>query len=133
MGSEFAYEDLASFELAKFEFNLLREESLQGEKCFVLEMTPTYEYSGYSKQIAWVDQQHYRVHRIEYYDRKGSLLKTLTQSAYQLYAEQYWRPLKMEMINHQTGKATLLTWENYQLKQGLDASEFTKNALKRAR
>ena len=37
------------------------------------------------------------------------------------------------MENHQTGKSTLLTWENYQFRVDLNDSDFTNNSLKRAK
>jgi hypothetical protein len=52
---------------------------------------------------------------------------------YKQYLEQYWRPGRMEMTNHQTGKSTALTWDNYQFKNGLTDRDFDKNTLKRVR
>ena len=39
MGSEFAYEDLSSQEVEKYVYRYLRDESLEGELCFVVERT----------------------------------------------------------------------------------------------
>ena len=71
--------------------------------------------------------------KIEYYDRKDSLLKTLVFRGYRQYLDRYWRAREMFMENHQTGKSTLLTWEDYLFRVGLDTSDFTKNSLKRAK
>lgn len=133
MGSEFAYEDLASFEVEKYNYKFLREEACEGGTCFVLEQQPIDKYSGYTKIIAWVDQDEYRIWKSEFYDRKDSLLKTLTAEDYKQYLSQYWRPSKMSMINHQSKKSTDLVWENYQFRTGLSDSDFNKNALKRAK
>ena len=94
---------------------------------------PTDKNSGYTSQIAWIDQSEYRVHKIEFFDRKKSLLKTLISSNYKEYLGEFWRPEKMAMQNHQTGKSTDLIWKNYQFKTGLEDGDFTKNSLKRAR
>ncbi len=37
------------------------------------------------------------------------------------------------MENHQTGKSTLLSWEHYEFRTGLEDADFGKNSLKRAR
>ena len=37
------------------------------------------------------------------------------------------------MENHQTGKSTLLVWENYQFQTGLVDRDFDRNSLRRAR
>jgi len=133
MGSEFAYEDLASQEVEKYSYRYLKDDVLNDEAMFLVERVPVDENSGYKRQLAWIDQAEYRPMKIEYYDRKDSLLKTLLFSGYEQYLDRYWRAREMFMENHQTGKSTLLTWENYQFRAGLDASDFTKNSLKRAK
>ena len=139
MGSEFAYEDLASQEVEKYTYKYIRDEKLKtrefpdGVDCFVIERYPVYEHSGYTRQLAWVNKDRYVAEKIEFYDRKNDLLKTLINDDYKQYLEQYWRPSEMLMENHQTGKSTLLKWENYQFKNGLSDKDFSRNSLKRAR
>ncbi len=134
MGSEFAFEDLGSQEVEKYTYKFLREEPCaDGWECYVIERKPAYKYSGYSKQIVWLDKEAYRVVKVEFYDRKGELLKTLTASGYQKYLDHYWRPDEMFMQNHQTGKSTRLIWKNYKFRTGLDEKDFNKNVLKRLR
>ncbi|MCG9597903.1 outer membrane lipoprotein-sorting protein [Vibrio sp. Isolate25] len=133
MGSEFAYEDLSSFELEKYTFHYLRDERVNGSDTFVLKQIPTDKNSGYTKQQVWLDKEHYRPIQIEFYDRKGSLLKTLKFDDYQLYLDKYWRAHKMAMTNHQTGKSTLLTTSNLQFQTGLSERDFEKNILKRVK
>ena len=139
MGSEFAFEDLGSEEVEKYEHLFLREEACDGDQgwqCYVSQRIPAYQYSGYSKQIGWMDTKEYRPIKIEFYDRKGDLLKTLTWKNYQEYSipsgeKTFWRADQMEMKNHQTGKISTLNWTNYQFSTGLDENDFNKNALKR--
>jgi len=133
MGSEFAFEDLSSQEVEKYTYQYIKDEACAELTCFVVERYPVDKNSGYTKQIAWIDQTEYRVWKIEFYDRKKSLLKTLESSGFGQYLDQYWRPEKMAMVNHQTGKSTDLIWSNYQFKLGLDEGDFTKNSLKRAK
>jgi len=133
MGSEFAYEDIASQEVEKYTYKYLRDETLNGIDCFVIERYPAYEHSGYTRQVGWINKAEYRPEKIVFYDRKDTLLKTLTYSGYQQYLDKYWRADEMHMENHQTGKSTRLTWSNYQFRTGLDDSDFNKNSLKRAR
>jgi len=133
MGSEFAYEDISSQELEKYTYKYLRDEKISDTDCFVIERYPTYKHSGYTKQVAWINKQEYRPEQIVFYDRKNSLLKTLTYSSYQQYLGKFWRADNMYMINHQTGKSTLLTWDNYAFKTGLSDKDFNRNSLKRAK
>ncbi|MDA3870642.1 MAG: outer membrane lipoprotein-sorting protein [Gammaproteobacteria bacterium] len=133
MGSEFSYEDIASQEVAKYTYKYLRDETLNGIDCYVIERYPAYEHSGYTRQVGWINKAEYRPEKIVFYDRKNSLLKTLTYSGYKKYLDQYWRADQMLMENHQNGKSTLMTWKNYQFQTGLDESDFNHNSLKRAK
>jgi len=57
----------------------------------------------------------------------------MTMVNYQQYQDQFWRPDEMHMTNHQTGKSTILIFENYRLGVGLKPSDFSRNALSRMR
>lgn len=134
MGSEFSYEDIASQEIEKYTYKYLREEEYQGQLCFVCESYPVdTKNSGYTKRISWIDSTEYRLQKVEFYDRKQSLLKTLTVDGYRRYLDKYWRAGSMNMVNHQTGKSTTLTWENYIFRTGLTANDFNSTSLKRIR
>lgn len=133
LSSEFAFEDLSSFEIEKFEFNLLRDETLNDQEVFVIEMRPTDQYSGYTKVHAWVDKEHYRNHKLDFYDRRDTLLKTLTISDYTLYKDKYWRPGRQAMLNHKTGKSTDIEVKNLTFDVGLTDADFNENRLQRAR
>ncbi len=133
MGSEFAYEDLASQEVDKYTYRYLREDTANERNCFVVERIPVDKNSGYTRQLVWYDKEEYRPEKIEFYDRKDELLKTLTYSKYVQYLDQYWRGDELFMENHQTGKNTLLSWSQYEFRTGLTDRDFDRNSLKRAR
>ena len=133
MGSEFAYEDLSSQEVEKYTYKYLRDEACGELQCFVIERIPVDRYSGYTRQIVWIDQQEYRPQKIVFYDRKDSMLKTLVYSEYKQFLENYWRAHDMFMENHQTGKSTRLIWDNYRFQTGLTERDFDRNSLKRAK
>ena len=132
MGSEFAYEDLSSWEVKKYRYKYLRDETLDGRDCFVVENVPAYADSAYSKQIEWVDKEIYHPRRLDYYDRQGRLLKTLTFAGYQQYLGKHWRASEQLMQNHQTGKATQVLWGPYKFKSDIHESEFTPQGLARS-
>lgn len=133
MGSEFAYEDLSSFEIEKYSYKYLRDEACEGGTCYVIEQYPVDKNSGYTRRIVWVDQSEFRLWKIDFFDRKNSPLKTLTYHEYQEYLGKHWRPDMMKMVNHQSGKSTDLSWKSYQFSTGLTDNDFNKNTLKRAR
>ncbi len=133
MGSEFAFEDLSSREVEKYAYLYIKDEAVNGEDAFVIEVRPNYKYSGYTRSVVWISKEKYQPLKIDYYDRKNSLLKTMSASGYQQYLGQYWRPDVMVMTNHQTKKETRLDFADYQFKTGLSERDFNKSSLKRAR
>ena len=133
MGSEYPYEDLANQEFQKYTYTYLRDEVFDERQTFVVERVPLDSNSGYTRHIAWYDQEEFRLAKIEFYDRKDELLKTLTYRSYQLHLDQYWRPDEMFMKNHQTGKSTILRWSQYQFRMGLTDRDFDQSSLRRAR
>ena len=133
MGSEYAFEDLTSFELDKYQYEYLRDEIVDGLDSFVVRNVPLYQKSGYKYRDVWIDKAEYRVLKTDFYDRKGSLLKTLKNEDFKQYLGKYWRPMKASMNNHQNGKSTDLIWTDYQFNVGLTARDFSKNSLQRAK
>lgn len=129
MGSEFAYEDLSSQEIEKYKYKYIKDDEVDGVDCFLIERYPVDKDSGYTKQQVWIDKDEYRVRKIDFYDRKSQLLKTLTPTDYKQYLGKYWRANKMDMVNHQTGKSTELTWSNFKFKTGLKDADFTRTRL----
>ena len=133
MGSEFAFEDISSQEVEKYSYTYLKNETKEGRDYFVVERDPVDPKSGYSRQVVWLDTTEYRVWKVDSYDRKGDLLKTLTVSNYQQYIGQYWRADTWKMVNHQTGKSTTLNFNNYKFGNGFTDRDFSKNSLARAK
>ncbi len=129
MGSEFAYEDLSSQEVEKYTYKYLKDEKIDGVDCFLVEQYPVRKDSGYTRLQTWMDKDEYRVRKIDFYDRKGALLKTLTPSDYKQYVGKHWRAQRMNMVNHQTGKSTELIWSDWKFKTGLEDDDFTRTRL----
>ena len=132
VGSEFAFEDFTAIELNKFDYTWIGEEACGDLICDVLERTPRYENSGYTKQVSWVDQTDFQIRKVEFYDRRGDLLKVLELSDYRAYAG-IWRAHKLSMSNVQTNKQTDLLYGDYEFKTGLAANDFVKGRLSRLR
>ena len=129
MGSEFANEDLSSQEVEKYTYKFIEETN----GLLIVEQDPQDRKSGYTRRlVTYNPDKGYRIEKVAFYDRKNSLLKTLTYSNYKLYLDKHWRAEILEMVNHQTNKQTKLTFSNYQFQLGLTDDDFTQNALKRA-
>lgn len=134
LGSEFAFEDLSSFEVEKYDYEFIRSDKYNDLDIAVVKYIPKYEHSGYQFLNVWIDTVEYRIQKIVYHDRKGELLKTSDFNKYKSFLEgKYWRSMEYVVENHQTGKKTILDWTNYAFDSGLTDSDFNKNALKRAK
>jgi outer membrane lipoprotein-sorting protein len=133
VGSEFAYEDILSQEHQRYRHRWLRDEPYGGHTCFVVERRPTDRDSGYSRQIVWIDSKEYRPLRIEYYDRRNALLKSLVYKDYRQYRDRFWRAHEMVMQNRQTGKSTVLRVSGYEFGVGLTESHFHPGRLRTMR
>ncbi len=137
VGSEFAFEDLASQEVDKYSYRYLGTEdcgaAFPGNQCFKIERTPEYDNSGYAKQIVWMDTQEFEARRTDYFDRNSNLLKTLTLEDYRQFQGQFWRAETLRMINHQNGRSTVLRLTNYRFGNDLPDSQFDKGRMSRIR
>ncbi|MBL4784210.1 MAG: outer membrane lipoprotein-sorting protein [Cohaesibacteraceae bacterium] len=129
VGSEFAYEDITAQEVGKFSYTFMKTEKCSGGTCDVVTRVPLYKNSGYSKQITWIGQKNALVHRIDFYNRSGSLAKRLTYTGYKRYSG-FYRPSKMTMVNLRNKKKTVLSFSNYKFKTGLSDRDFRSGGLK---
>jgi len=133
MGSEFAFEDLSSQEVEKYTYKYITTENVNGVKSYKVERYPVSKTSGYKRNIVWYNISNYRPEKVEFYDRKNALLKTLSYSNYKQYLAKYWRASTMKMVNHQNGKETLLEFKEFKFDLSLTADDFSQNSLKRAK
>ena len=133
LGSEFSFEDFSFQEVEKYEYLYLDEEIYLNNPCYVIERKPLDPYSGYTKQLVWIDKENYLVQKIHHFDRKSFHLKTQLFKDYRKYDGFFWQPHEIEMINHQNGKKSILIFDDVKLKSGFTDRDFSQNSLKRSR
>ncbi|MCG7536677.1 outer membrane lipoprotein-sorting protein [Pseudoalteromonas sp. OOF1S-7] len=133
MGSHFAYEDLSSFEIEKFDFKFLKKEPLEGVEHFVVEQTPKDKYSGYQRQVVWLNTKTFQASKKEYFDKAGNLVKRLTLSDYKLYKDKFWRPHSLRMEQLQTKETTLLKTHAMSFGHSFSEQDFSQASFKRMR
>ena len=88
---------------------------------------------AYARQIIWIDQSEFRPIRIEYYDSKERRQKTLVFEDYRQYLARFWRAHSLRMENHQTQKATVLSFSDFKFQTGLSERDFDPSVLRRLR
>ncbi|MFK8138710.1 MAG: outer membrane lipoprotein-sorting protein [Bdellovibrionales bacterium] len=129
MGSEFSYEDLGSQEPEKFSHKFIKDSKVKGRDVYHTERVPTDKYSAYSKQEMWIDKQYNGPLKINYFDKKGELLKTAIFSSYKKYGR-LWRVGRIHAKNVQTKKESTLTWSKRKLGAKIARSRFDSTKLK---
>lgn len=131
MGSEFAFEDMVDQGLDEYRHVWERDEACPNGagRCHVLERIPV-RPSGYSRELVWLNQDNYNLHRVQYFDRGGRHIKTLDVTGYRQYRGRFWRPSLLRMQNHLTGKRTDLKWSNFQFGVGLTMQDFSVQRLR---
>ena len=132
MGSEFAYEDITAQELGKFTYTWIRSEKCGSATCDVIERIPTYKKSGYSRQLVWINSKTLQAETVQFFDRAGNHVKTMTSSGWKKYSG-YWRQASLTMVNHRNGKSTVLKFSNWKFKTGLTDRDFKSTALQNLR
>lgn len=128
MGSDFTYDDLGDRHPDEDMHQLLREETLNGKQCYVVESKPKDEDYMYSKIISWIIKDNFMGLKREFYDEDGDLLKTLTIHEYE-NIDGYWTILKTEMKNIQKNHKTMMEFNDIKINQGLSDSKFTERSM----
>lgn len=134
MGSDFTYEDMEQEDLDEFEYKLLGMEDINGEPCYRIEGIAVSESkkkeTSYSRREIWVRKSDFFLLKINYYNRKGSFLKTLAASDVKIISGKP-RAHRLIMENFQRRHKTELIYEDIKLDQGLSDNLFTERQLAR--
>ena len=79
MGTDFSYDDISSLsrDWSLDEHRILREETLNGNACYVIQSTPKDSSYQYSRMISWIDKNTHSNYKLELYDRRNVLLKVV--------------------------------------------------------
>ena len=108
MGTDYTYEDFEDENIDRYEYTLLGEEMVGDLLCYKIDAIPVAEkkkYSGYSRRFLWIEKEHYYIAKIDFFDHRDQLLKTLSLNGYSPMKEELWRArnLMMENVNgHKT-------------------------------
>lgn len=129
-GTDFTYDDLGTRNLSKDTFQLLGEEKVNGEDCWILEAKAKDSKAKVSRRITWISKKNYTVQKGEYYDKQNKLQKKLTCESIQ-QVKGYWTTLKQTMVNVQTNHKTVYEVKNLQYDEKINESFFTVSALER--
>jgi len=130
MGSDFTYDDLGDRHPSSDTHKLLREETLDGEDCYVVESIPEEDEYMYSKTITWIIKDKWIGKKKEFYDEDEDFLKTLTVNETKVIKD-YMVITLSEMHNVQKDHRTIMKLDNVIIDSGVSENKFTERMMKR--
>jgi len=82
MGTDFSYDDISSMDrdVSLDTHTLLREETLNGISCYVIQSVPADSSFQYSRTISWINKTNFIIYKSEMYNRRGELAKVMEMS-----------------------------------------------------
>ena len=130
MGSDFTYDDLGDRHPSQDTHKLLREETVNGVKCYVVQSIPKDEDYMYSKTITWINKATFVGVKKEFYDEDGDLLKIMHVNSSQKI-NGIIVVTKITMQNKQKNHKTIMSLSNVKINTGVPDSKFTERMMMR--
>jgi len=130
MGTDFTYDDMGSRNVDEDSHKLLREEEVQGHKCWVVESKSKDSRDIYSKKVSWIRKDCLVALKVEYYDRLNKLHRVLSLSNI-VKVDGFWIARKLHMANKQTNHQTIITIDNPKYNMGMTENQFTVSNLEK--
>jgi outer membrane lipoprotein-sorting protein len=132
MGTDFTYDDMGGRNVDDDKHTLLSAEVQDTLKYYKVESEPVDPGNMYSKKIAWIIPDKWMATRLEFYDKKGALLKVLEVSDIRS-VDGFWTPHKLHMHNLQENHQTIIEVEEVKFNKVLTEDIFSTNTLQRGR
>ncbi|MCD6555831.1 MAG: outer membrane lipoprotein-sorting protein [Bacteroidales bacterium] len=130
MGSDFTYDDLGDRHPSQDTHKLLREETVSGVKCYVVQSIPKDEDYMYSKTITWINKVTFIGVKKEFYDEDGDLLKIMHVNSSQKISG-INVITKITMQNKQKNHKTIMSLSNVKINTGISDSKFSERMMMR--
>ena len=130
MGSDFTYDDLGDRHPTADIHKVLREETVNGEACYVVESIPKDKDYMYTRTVSWIIKDKWIGLKKEFYDEDKELLKTLTVKKFEKIND-YWIILHSEMFNVQKEHTTKMELADVTVDGGIPDDKFTERMMRR--
>ena len=134
VGSDFSYDDISSADRRTNldDHRLLREERFSNRNCYVIESTPKDTNYQYGKMIQWIDKENFVIHKIELYDRRGTMVKLLEIPEYR-EVQGRLAPMVTRITTITAGTSTSLNVMNLRYDAQIPENVFTTTFLETGR
>jgi hypothetical protein len=134
MGTDMSYADLsaASRDVDEDTHTLLREEQYEGAACYVIQSLPKDASYQYAKMLLWIDQATLVNYKIEAYDRRGTLIKTLVSSGFH-DVQGFLTPQQLMVTTIAAGTSTTVFTDIIKYNDAIPETVFTTRFLETGR
>jgi outer membrane lipoprotein-sorting protein len=134
MGTDMSYADLSSTgrDVDEDTHTLLREEPYEGAACYVIESIPKDSTYQYTKMLFWIDKTTLVNYKIEAYDRRGTLVKTLVSSGFR-DVQGFLTPQQLQVTTIAAGTFTTVYTDIIKYNDPIPESVFTTRYLETGR
>ena len=131
VGSDFTYYDMEDRNFEDNTYTYIKEGTVDGAPCDVIEMVNKDNTTPYSKAIGYFKKSDGFAYKMELYDRKTKkLAKTMVVVANKTI-DGVIVPTKIVMDNHKGGTKTVLMVENIKLNSGVSKDLFSVKNLEK--
>jgi hypothetical protein len=132
MGTDFSYADLDGRDVDNADWKRLKDESVDGEECYVVEGTPKKpDADSYGKSVLWVHKKHLIPMRIDFYERdKTTVKKRLSVKKLERKNER-WVAADSVMETPKKGTETKLKLESVDFETPIADDDLSQRALER--
>ncbi|MBU0681063.1 MAG: outer membrane lipoprotein-sorting protein [Proteobacteria bacterium] len=137
MGSDFSYADMNRRVLDEWSYELLKEDSVDGNKVWLIEATPVNkvveECYGYSKSVVFIRQDIFFPVRAVHWLKEGNKIKYMEVKKLEqidgiwVATETHMKTTKSKETTHKT----ILRWHNIKMNQAIDDDMFTVRRIEK--
>ena len=137
VGTDLSYGDIVGHKAQDWTHKITKLDQLAGTDVSVVESIPknldVANDAGYSKRITWVARDTFLGLKVEFYDLSGALLKTVDNANFKLVDAKLkkFQPMLVNVKNHQTGHATILSLERFEANIPIAENYFTAGYLEK--
>lgn len=132
MGTDFTYDDMGGRDVDEDTYELLSDEEVDGITCHKIKSIPVDKSDMYGKKIVWVIPGKWVVTKVEFYDKKGKLLKELRATDFRS-VDDIWTPFKLHMNNFSKNHQTVIEVEEMNYNIEIKDQVFTATILQRGK
>ncbi len=135
MGSEFSNADMSAPKIDDYQYKILGSVNFEGKDCWQIESIPVNQQiaddMGFSKKISWVDKGFFFTCKNVFYDYDGEVFKEILLSQYEEIDDGKYMVRKMEALNLQNDRKSVMTIDKLQKGSALTENSFTPAALEK--